>query len=196
MNNFNSIASYYDVLANLIFGKVLDQAAFKYLDIVKEDSNVLVLGGGTGRILGRIPKCNSITYVDSAVEMVVRSRRVGGERITYVVDDFRKWKPERKYDVIVCLFFLDCFDRNGLNEVLEKVDASLTTKGIFLVADFQDGSGSLLMIAMHVFFRLFAGLEAKRLLNIHEHILQKNFSVQSEEFFHKNMIFSRVYGNL
>lgn len=197
MNNFNFVAPFYDTLVRLVFGRTIERATFTHLDLIKENSKVLVLGGGTGNFLHKLPQCKSVLFIDSSDKMINRAKsRKGASQTKFLVADAVKVELSMTFDVVICPFFLDCFDETTLATLIDKIEKCLTTSGKLVVIDFQGRDSALLVKAMHLFFRLFANLESKRLLNINDFILKKQFSVESEEFFHKNLIFSRVYGNL
>ncbi len=197
MNNFNFIAPFYDRLARLVFGSSIEDATNFYLGEIKENSDVLFLGGGTGRVLLAMPVCKSITYLEKSGRMILRAKtKKVDARIEFVEDDFLKFHSQRSYDIVICPFFLDCFNDEHLANAIGQINTLVKKDGKLLVTDFQSTNGNWLIRFMHLFFRAFASLESKKLKNIHHFILQNRFETEKEEFFHKNMIFSRVYRNL
>jgi tRNA (cmo5U34)-methyltransferase len=64
--NFNPIASFYDILADIVFFRQIYLSQCCYLDKIPPRSNILVIGGGTGRFLKKLLLKNTeynITYV-------------------------------------------------------------------------------------------------------------------------------------
>ncbi len=197
MNNFNFIAPFYDRLARIVFGRSIENATYHFLSEIQEDSAVLILGGGTGKILSSIPKCEKVTYLEKSEKMINRAKTHKVDMdMEFINKDFLAFDAKHSYDFIICPFFLDCFNEKNLDEVINQIDGLIKTDGKLLVTDFQATRKQLLIRLMHLFFRIFASLESKKLKNIHRFILQNRFEIEKEEFFHKNMIFSRVYRNL
>ena len=73
INGFDVIAPVYDGLATMVFGRAIRKAELHYLSEVREGSKVLVVGGGTGRLLADLLKINpncQIWYVEASEAMV------------------------------------------------------------------------------------------------------------------------------
>lgn len=198
VNNFDFIAPFYDQLAKLVFGKALLQAQLIHLTQIEENDHVLILGGGTGRILEQFPICNQIDFVEKSKKMIMLAKkRMVKRHIDFKYCDFFEYKPNRKYDIVICPFFLDCFNQEQLEEVLNKIKLMLSKNGHLLVADFRSTkSNRWILRIMHLFFRLFANLEARYLLDIHQMVISAGFEVEKEKFLHRKQLFSRLYRNL
>ncbi|MEP5611821.1 MAG: class I SAM-dependent methyltransferase [Cyclobacteriaceae bacterium] len=197
MNNFDFVAPFYDRLADLVFGDAIEKSATYFLDEIEEGANVLIVGGGTGKILDSLPKCKQVTYLEKSSKMIVRAKRKAPDQaVKFVEMDFLDFETNEQYDFVICPFFLDCFDENSLTKVLERISQSLRTNGGLMVSDFHSKTESTLITLMHYFFRIFSSLESKKLKDIHCFITQSQFQSEKEEFFHQNMIFSRLYRNL
>ncbi|MEP1095013.1 MAG: methyltransferase [Cyclobacteriaceae bacterium] len=197
MNNFDFVAPFYDWLAMLVFGETIERSTSHYLSEIGKDANILIVGGGTGNILKSLPKCNQITYLEKSVKMMTRSKRKARNRAMQFVEmDFLDFETTDRYDFLICPFFLDCFQEATLTEVLNRIKQLLRYNGRLIVSDFQSKPEPTLFKFMHYFFRIFSSLESKKLKDIHQFIIQREFQTEKEEFFHKNMIFSRVYRNL
>lgn len=193
MNNFNFLAPIYDLLARLVFGQNLHQASIHFLNDIPSNSKVLVLGGGTGRILTDL-EGNQVTYVEKSQKMLNRAKeRQLKELVNFIHTDFLKWESDQQFDVVICPFFLDVFDEDNLNLVLDKMRSSLDSNGQLMVTDFEPSelkSYRLLLKIMHLFFRLFSSLESRRLKPIRQHILQSGFRIEAEKFWLNGLIFS------
>ncbi len=197
MNNFNFIAPFYDRLARLVFGDSIEEATKHFLNEIQEDSEVLILGGGTGKILTQFPSCKQVTYLEKSKEMLSRAKAHKADlNVDFIKEDFLTFDSKRTYDFVICPFFLDCFHEKHLTEALDKIHKIIKLNGKLVVIDFQPNKMQLLMRLMHLFFSVFASLESKKLKNINRFTLQNRFEIEKEEFFHKNMIFSRLYRNL
>lgn len=192
------IAPFYDALARMVFGESLDRAQQVFLTEIKAGSKVLIIGGGTGKILEWLPEGLGlqIHYIELSQGMLQKARlRVSkGNTIQFSCQDVRK--TEGNYDVIIANFFLDCFCAEDLQDVLLHLKGLLIREGKLLVTDFYPTDAwqeKLLIKLMHQFFGVVAKLEAKALTNIHDQIKAVNFQTINVRFFRNGTIFSTVY---
>ena len=196
MNNFNFVAPFYDSLVSLVFGQQIEKASDFFLGDIK-GQKVLVFGGGTGKILEALDKSNEVTYIEKSAKMIDIAQRRSMGNVSFLNQDALLFSSSDDFDVVVCPFFLDCFNDKNLDSLITSIKRIMAYNGKLIVSDFQrTNSNGLLIWIMHLFFRVFSGLESKKLVNIHSRIVKKGLILENEEFFHKNMIFSRVYGNL
>ena len=195
VNNFNSIAPIYDFLARIVFGDSLDQITKQHLRSIGTSDRVLILGGGTGKLKAEIPQCHSNDYLDNSSQMIESARiRSVKNNLQFIHGDILEFEFDRSYDVIVCPFFLDCFNEGNLQKVIKKCKDVIKEDGKLIVIDFSsDHADRLLIKLMHSYFRMFTRLESQRLKNINEYVLREGFQVQEEKFLHRNMLFSRLY---
>ncbi len=196
MNDFNRIAGLYDFLARAVFGRGIERATLSQLGIISPNDSVLILGGGTGRILKKLPVTQRIVYLDKSEQMVRRAKKHSRASIEFVNEDFLSFSGDQEFSVIICPFFLDCFGKNSFSTVIDKVKGLLEPNGSLIVTDFQPGNKKWLVWMMLAFFRIFAKIEARKLLDINQLVLSDGFKIEKEAFFHQKMIFSRVYRNL
>lgn len=198
VNNFNFIAPFYDQLARLVFGKSILKAQLTHLPEIKGSDRVLILGGGTGKLLEHFPFCESIDYVEKSKSMIRKAKkRLVNRSINFHQQDFFEFESQKKYDVIVCPFFLDCFNESNLRFVIAKCKRALKEQGRLIVADFEPKRDSREILSlMHFFFRIIANLESGNLQNINEKALKAGFELVEEKFLHRNQLFSRLYRNL
>src|SRR5688572_28861247 len=78
LNQFNGLARRYDRLAKIIFGNSLLEAQTAYLNEISSNANVLILGGGTGKLLTRLLNVNkscSIWYIEASSMMIELARQ-------------------------------------------------------------------------------------------------------------------------
>ncbi|MBC6409245.1 MAG: methyltransferase domain-containing protein [Ekhidna sp.] len=196
-NDFDFIAPFYDHITQSIFGDTLSESQKWLINQLKKDTEVLIIGGGTGKSFEGVKKDFSITYLEKSNKMInLAKRRLSNAKVQFLCKDFFQWETGLKYDAVVLPFFLDCFDDRHLNVAIEKCKTLLKKEGRLLVADFdRKKTNPILNLSMHLFFSVFSNLESKRLKDIHENILKNGFLSEDEEFSHRGMIFSRVYGN-
>jgi ubiquinone/menaquinone biosynthesis C-methylase UbiE len=199
-NNFNLIAPVYDALAKVVFGKKLKQAQCHFLQLIPKDSNVLILGGGTGWILDEIFKTGfrgSVTYVEASAEMIKRTekRLQPGWKVALICGD-EKAIPDEFYDVLITNFFLDVFSADHLNKVMNQLSEQLSPRGLWFCTDFQHTNRlkhKLIIWSMLLFFRFSAQLESKVLLDFQSYFRALPFDQIQHKEFSKGLIFSDVY---
>ncbi|MGK0487971.1 MAG: ubiquinone/menaquinone biosynthesis C-methylase UbiE [Candidatus Endobugula sp.] len=199
-NNFNLIAPLYDALAKLVFGNKLKQAQCHFLPLIPKDSNVLILGGGTGWILDEIFKTGfrgSVTYVEASAEMIKRTekRLQPGWKVALICGD-EKAIPDEFYDVLITNFFLDVFSADHLNKVMNQLSEQLSPRGLWFCTDFQHTNRlkhKLIIWSMLLFFRFSAQLESKVLLDFQSYFRALPFDQIQHKEFSKGLIFSDVY---
>lgn len=197
VNQFDPVAGIYDSLARLVFGSTILASQVEFLNEIKATDRVLILGGGTGKLLEHLLECESIDFVEKSSKMIAKANdRKSIQPINFIECDFLAFESNQAYDVIICPFFLDCFDATHLNNVLDKIKMHLINDGRLLVTDFGINTPHLLSKVMHLFFRATVNLESRKLLDIHSVILNHNFKLLNEKFYWKKVIFSRLYGNL
>lgn len=174
------------------------QSQCYFLKKIKETDSVLILGGGTGELLESLPQCKSVSFLDLSEKMIaIAKTRVSKNSIDFIHSDLLTHDFQSKYDVIICPFFLDCFNAVNLSLVLKKIKRVVNSEGSLIVTDFQRlNNNSFLLGTMHLFFQTFSSLESSQLKNIHKEVQLEGFNIKEEKIFHRNMIFSRLYGNL
>ncbi|MEP5106138.1 MAG: methyltransferase type 12, partial [Ekhidna sp.] len=64
VNDFDFVAPIYDRLSKLVFGKSLIKAQAYHLKVIGDKDRVLILGGGTGKLLEFIPKSGELDFVE------------------------------------------------------------------------------------------------------------------------------------
>ena len=173
--SFDRVARVYRLLELLTFGGALQRARVAQLDF-DGAPRVLVLGDGDGRflqsLLERVPSA-AVDVVEASANMIELARRRVPDEAAVVfyqarIEDF---EPQGDYDYVVSHFFLDCFERSGIELIVEKIAGCLGRSGAWLVSDFQmpeNGTvrrirARVLLWSMYRFFRLAAKIEARKL---------------------------------
>ena len=179
--SFDALAPHYRWMESLLAGSKLQRCRTAFLDELGESRRILLLGEGHGRFLEALAKRNvaaQVTCVDASSRMLLEAerrlrRRHPSFRVEWVHADVFAWSPPaRPYDLIVTHFFLDCFTREQLNELIRKFSSSLQAEGKWLLADFcqpANGFGRLragaILWLMYRFFRFATKLPASRLVS-------------------------------
>ena len=190
MSNFNFVASFYDRLSRLVFQKSIEQASQQMVDWVKPGSKVLILGGGTGKLLEQFKNNASIDYVELSTKMIeqAKNRACVGE-VSFYNHDYLLFESTKKYDYIICPFFLDLFVPVELNKVINKIKEELTQNGKLLVLDFSPKNTGwfnlFLLQVMILFFRVFSGIKIKTYNNLFDEVEKEGF-VSVDSFSKRN----------
>ena len=192
--DFSLIAPFYDFLVRFVFGKSLWNAQRHYLGQVMPGQTVLILGGGTGRILDWLPDDCQITFLEKSSRMIERAKC--RREVSFIQADFLEYSTKQKFDWVICPFFLDCFDPKDLENAVAKCRTFLHSEGKLMVTDFYNQMtvwSKFKLWAMHVFFRTVSGLEARKLQDIQLVIENSGFTCLSNTLFPKHGVFSSVY---
>jgi ubiquinone/menaquinone biosynthesis C-methylase UbiE len=195
-NDFDRIALIYDLIARLFFGSVWKKVQLAPMDHLTNSNQILIVGGGTGKILEGFHKDQHIVYVERSIKMLDQAMKRSVQcRVDFVHDDYLYWKPEVKFDAIVFPFFLDCFQETELDRILTKSHKELSKKGALHVTDFVKNRWhqNFLIRFMHLFFRIVTGLSSSKLLDIQSHVLKNDFRLSFETSFYQHWIFYRIF---
>jgi tRNA (cmo5U34)-methyltransferase len=177
--SFNPVAPIYDQLSRLVFDGAIDQSQVRYLDLIPGGSRVLLIGGGTGRVLVDLLQqadCREVVFLEASNKMIAKAReRVAGHRnagsVVFRLGTEADISPAEKFDVILTFFFLDLFSPVLLHQVTGQLNRALVPGGWWLISDFIPPRGSLLrrmgatllFNSMYLFFRVTCGISASRL---------------------------------
>lgn len=178
-HSFNLVAPFYDPLSSLVFGSSLYRSQLPYLALIPAGSRVLLIGGGSGRVLPallRQTESGEILFLEASARMVARARQAvaglpGAGRIEFRVGTEEDLGPGERFDVVLTFFFLDLFAPHLLRQVCGRLYQALRPGGWWLASDFVPPRGkggrqlgaSLLLAAMYGFFRLTCGISAASL---------------------------------
>ncbi len=197
---FDNVAGIYDTLSFLVFGNDLRKAQQSLLDELPAKGVVLIIGGGAGWILGEVLSRRPelvIHYVEASEKMLDLSKtQVRAEANVTFIHGTEQEIPGQYYDCIITNFFLDVFAREQLLPAMTLMKEKLKATGVWFCTDFRDSGKHhhrFLIWLMHRFFRLFASLEANRLLDFRSYFADIEMVLSRETIFRKGLIFSSVY---
>jgi len=197
-NDFDRVAVVYDLLAHLVFGNKLDRAQQVFLNELAMHNKVLIVGGGTGKILEWLPEelAVQVDYLELSEKMLSKAkRRKSRASLTRFIQG-NILEHHGAYDVIIANFFLDCFAEETLHQVLSKVSGVMIKKGKLIVTDFcpvNEKAPRFLNGLMHRFFKLTANLEADHLKDIRGIMRTSGFMETSYKEMNKGQLFTGVY---
>lgn len=140
---FDTIAKYYNFLEILAFGRILYGTRIYLLNRTSNPFNILLVGEGTGCFSRYLVNCypkSSITILDSSNRMIKIMRGQNQiskvQNITILQQDYFKYTPEIKYDLVFTNFFLDCFKSSDILEIVGKIRLMLNETGEWQDVDF------------------------------------------------------------
>jgi tRNA (cmo5U34)-methyltransferase len=203
LDRFNWLARYYDSLAGIVFGKALHKSQIYFLRSVPEGCNLLILGGGAGKVLTALtevnPSCN-IWYVEASAEMLsMAGKGISGEfrnRVSFIHGTERSIPEGIKFDAVMTNFFLDLYPNQQLSEISDKIYNSLGKKGLWLVSDFVDGGKwwqRMLLWVMYRFFVITCDIKASGLPSWEIQLTSAGMKEITSELFFGGFIKSAVY---
>lgn len=201
VNDFNRIASVYDTLASLVFGKTLINAQLHFVSIIPENATILILGGGSGELLQALlhqkPHCR-VVYIDSAEKMIAlaRERVKNSSRVTFLCGTEETPLPVEIVTVIITNFYLDLFTPSSLQRIVTRLHTLLAPGGTWLVTDFVKPSTvwqKILLNTMYRFFSVVSNIEASYISDWPEIMRHDGLSMQTEKVFYRGMIKSIVW---
>lgn len=201
--NFNLVSPIYEASARLVFGNEHRRAEAFFLPDVPMGSRVLLVGGGAGHllhalILTRNPAAVAFVEPSSAMRRRAAKRvenEPGAARVAFLKKS-GELTGQPPFDVLVTPFVLDLFtDAQLQGEFLPPILAALTPNARWLFTDFvrpQSRGQALLIRVMYTFFRLLAGIPARRLPEYAAHFQRTRFRKTVTQFFFGGLIESAV----
>jgi tRNA (cmo5U34)-methyltransferase len=203
MNNFDSVAPFYDRLSSLVFGRSMQRAQSLYLSAVGPGAKVLVLGGGTGWLLDELiaknPTCQ-LWYIEASPKMLQLTRdRIKGaaNTIVYILGTEDSIPKDVIFDVVISHFYLDLFSPDTCRKVIGNIRSSMRQKSLWLVADFMNTTWwqGVMLFAMYKFFDVMrCGIEARRIPDWMRLLEENGFMEIKYQSFYGKFIRSALYG--
>lgn len=210
--SFDRVAFAYDFLKKIIFGRSIEISQVEFLSKIPINSSVLIIGGGTGKLLKEIwlsGRAGNITYLEFSEKMLeiskrrVTSVRADGqlpENIKFIKGSIENLDPFKKFDVIFTPFVLDIIGEDQLPDFLKGVDSILSVDGLWFFTDFQISASSKwirlyqkgLIKAMYIFFNFTSNLKIERLPDFSQYFSNLGYQVIYSASFYKDFIQSKV----
>jgi ubiquinone/menaquinone biosynthesis C-methylase UbiE len=182
--NFDRIAAIYQLGEYLTLGPLLQRTRTLLLDQLNNPRHALVLGDGDGRFLEqlllRYPQSTAVA-VDISAAMLSKLRRRclrsvpdAATRLTTLqrsaLEIDPSSDPERKPNLVVTHFLLDCFSQPDVDALTARVASQLAPGALWLVSDFALPANQLLrpfarlyIASLYAAFRLLTGLRVRHL---------------------------------
>lgn len=172
INTFDRIAPFYDSLQQFVFGNALFESQIASIKSIDKGSNVLMIAGGTGKVLEALVAANEnchVWYLEASSAMIARSKQRLGQRASRVVfihGTEESIPADVVFDVVMTGFFLDLLPEEKIAALAGKVSPRLAENGRWLITDFVRGGKwwqDLLLWTMYRFFVLTCGIEMRKL---------------------------------
>ncbi|GAA4369569.1 hypothetical protein GCM10023185_43320 [Hymenobacter saemangeumensis] len=175
--DFNRVAWFYDALARVVFGNAQRRAQEAALEHLPPGApHVLVLGGGSGWVLGQVLRrrpAATVLYLEASLAMLTRAQALlqrefphQQAQVEFCHGTERALPSEGLFDAVVTFFVLDCLTPPAFATALPRLHAALRPGGCWLLADFSPPHKwwqHRLLQAMYLFFQVTARLKAKAL---------------------------------
>lgn len=198
--DFDPLVRAYRALEFVAFGGDLERARFCLTDALRDCRSILILGEGDGRFLAQLlPRLDvgaRVQCVDASAAMLRRAEaRVAGtagrDRVTFQqADALALALPPQRYDAVVTLFFIDCFQPDDAAALVEKLSGALQPKATWLFADFVEPPrgfarwrARIWLAVLYTFFRWQTGLKTRALPPSEELIAQAGFARAAQREF-------------
>lgn len=200
-NDYNRIASVYDLICRLVFGSSIVDAQKAYLGRLPKEGKVLFIGGGSGLLLKELVLIRpllEIDYIDSSAKMI-RSSRSMLKNLRHKVEFIKGNEnsiPSEKYDAIITFFYLDLFEFNYRKSVFKTLNQKLKNKGLWLISDFnkpRNWHQKFLEKLMFCFLEIMTGIESRGIENYQELFHGSSFDKLEETQYFSGFIFSSIY---
>ena len=200
--SYDTIAWFYDRLSRLVYGSTLVKAQQFLLQAIPANSQILIVGGGTGWVLDEISKVHPsglhITYIDASAKMIVlaKKRNVGSNKITFITSLVEDAPLAGRYDVILTPFLFDNFTEASMRRIFSLLDNHLAPNDIWLYSDFRDTSvfwQKAMLKIMYFFFRTACGIEASSLPATEACFEAHQYRIREQKAFLNGFIISTIY---
>lgn len=196
---FDFLAPFYDFLARVVIGRDIFNAQLHFLKSFKECNHLLIIGGGSGWLLEPLSALYpdlQIDYIELSPKMINAAEKSSGKnRNVNFIQGTENDIPNRLYDGVVTNFYLDMFEEQSLNIVIDKVRKSLNHSALWVVTDFVDGStwNKIMLWFMYRFFRVIARIEATHLPDWESIMIHSGFTLSDSRKFKNGFIKSNLY---
>ncbi|MBO0947730.1 class I SAM-dependent methyltransferase [Fibrella forsythiae] len=170
---FDSVAPFYDLLAQLMFGRALIRAQQWGIEQVRLGGRVLLLGGGTGITLPSLlaQQPGHILYVEASAAMMAKARQrtQPGAPVTFLIGTEAGIAEQEQFDCILLPFVLDIYPAETLQvQMLPKLLSHLKPNGQLIVTDFARPNACWQRAYMWLMLRFFtftAGIPVQKWTN-------------------------------
>lgn len=196
---FDRLAPFYNTVSGIVFGKTLQQSQEYFLNILKPDDRVLVLGGGSGDFLHMLLKLQPaipVDYIDLSPKMIelARKKTFNPANVNFIVGTEQDI-PNTSYSVVITNFYLDLFSDKKLKSIIEKIKGHLHPHARWLATDFVSEKWwhKIMLWVMYRFFNVTTGIEARQLPDWQQHLARTIGGNPIQRKFYQGFITTAVF---
>lgn len=208
--SFDSFAPHYRTMETILAGTILQRCRIAFLPHVGNCRQALLLGEGPGRFLVELLTANArieVVCVEQSPRMIEESRRalrqrgIDLTRVQFVQMDVLEWRPAAEsFDLVATHFFLDCFRREEIEQLISTVAKGVKDDAIWLISDFRLPACGwrrrrawLALQLMYQFFRRTTGISASWLTDPGEPLRQAEFRLSDQRLGNFGFIHSSLW---
>ncbi|NME71654.1 class I SAM-dependent methyltransferase [Flammeovirga aprica] len=204
-DQFDYIAKFYDFIAAIVFGKAIQEIQLKHLERIKRKSRILIIGGGSGKILSEIDQlglASEIVYIEKSPKMIALAKKNKiNSPIKFINASYEDAKEYGHFDVIITNFFVDLLNEKQFQAFIPFIYSLLSENGKWIVTDFRiherfplRSLHKLIHLSMISFFRITVNLQNTKLFNYHTLIHESRFfQAESKKYAYMHMMFSSIF---
>lgn len=207
--SFDRVAPHYRWMERLLAGEKLQQCRTAFLRECERAQTVLLVGEGHGRALEvflRAMPGARFTYVDQSGGMLRQTRErlkrsgLPESSVQFIQNDIMEFRPEKRYDLLVTNFFLDCFPAATLAKLIPRLAKMLEADALWSLSDFQVPSSffggirarAILFLAYR-FFRAATGIPAGKLVPPQPFIRACGLEYLGRKNFDGNLLYAELW---
>ncbi|MEL6842009.1 MAG: class I SAM-dependent methyltransferase [Bacteroidota bacterium] len=179
--NFDRVATFYDRLARLVFGRWLDQSRRLILSELPVSQRTLIIGAGSGDMLFALSErkiLSQVVFLEPSRRFLRQAQVSWGHKpyhqeisVQWENRSLQAYHTKENFDLITTDYFLDLFREAECKQLLKKIDDLLTPDGYWLNIDFCHNEHTAwwwkpIRCLMYRFFALAAGVPARRLEDV------------------------------
>ena len=208
--SFDTLAPAYRALEMIVAGRVLQRARSAHLASLGGGSRALLIGEGPGRFLEALLRHNTrihCTCIENSPAMVKECRRVlqhrgeSTDRVRFLNIDARDSRHlDGPFDLIATHFFLDCFQREELEQIVSGISNSAAPGAVWLVSDFripargwQRVRARIVHRLMYAVFRRITDIGAERVFPPDPDLVRSGFRLEARREFSHGLIHSDLW---
>lgn len=207
-SGFDFVAAFYDPLARLVYGPALRRAQQAALTagLPAGAPRVLIIGGGTGWVLGEVLRRNPaarLLYLEASPRMLLQSQQwlhrhlpQHAAQVEFRLGTEAALQASEQFEAVLTFFFLDLFEPVRLRKIVVRLRATLVPAGVWLLADFGPPKTwwhQLLLGLMYGFFGLTTGISARHRPLIEAELCRSGLTPEAAGQFFGRMVEASVW---
>ncbi|MBR9859553.1 class I SAM-dependent methyltransferase [bacterium] len=158
-NHYNFVSKYYDRLSTAVFSNDIQIIQDWLIQHLPAEGNLLILGGGTGRILPQIyqqsPNLN-ISFLEASSEMIELAKKYSPaqQNVKWIHSD--RWEEYiDQHTYIYAAFFLDCLTEDEINTLIPNKGEQVWYVADFDPRNFKSVVQRIKIMMSIIFFKVF-----------------------------------------